>query len=170
MQYTFQPSLPTDYNGQSVLISGKDSLKYGGVEYIVVNEDEKQQVFEIRYEFHTGPFKEILLVDGILAVGFEEFFYLFNTITNELLLKLKMEFYFGNLHYHENLFYVADACHLFCIMKSGDIIWKSDDLAIDGVIIDKFTKDKIYGKGEHDPPGGWIDFILDKMTGKVLKK
>lgn len=169
MDYNFQPSIPIDYNNKPVLISGKDSLAYDRIEYIVVNNDEDQQVFEIRYEYHTGSFKEALLIGNLLAIGFEDYFYLYDTVLNELMLKVKMEWYFGYLFYHDNLFYVADSCHVFCITKNGDIIWETENLAIDGVVIDKFTEEKIYGQGEHDPPNGWINFILDIKTGQTLK-
>jgi hypothetical protein len=63
---------------------------------------------------------------------------------------------------------VTDAAKLYCINDKGKIIWKNDHLGIDGVIIDSFSKDKIYGSGEWDPPGGWKDFVIDLKTGQTL--
>ncbi|MEO6721779.1 MAG: hypothetical protein ABIN67_15640 [Ferruginibacter sp.] len=76
-----------------------------------------------------------------------------------------MEGYFGRLYLNKKYFYVADACGLYCIDKSGTILWKNNNLAIDGVIINDFAKDKIFGSGEWDPPGGWREFILDEQIG-----
>jgi len=50
----------------------------------------------------------------------------------------------------------------------GEIIWVNNSLGIDGVIIEKFDTDKIYGSGEWNPPGGWRDFVLDINTGKYF--
>jgi hypothetical protein len=106
-------------------------------------------------------------IDNILAVGFEENFYLFDTATKTNILNLKMEGYFGHLYFNEDLLYIADANGIHCIDKTASIIWHNNNLGIDGVIINEFTNSKILGSGEWDPPDGWRDFILDKQTGLV---
>ena len=122
-------------------------------------------VFEIRYEYHCSSFKEALIVDTILAVGHEEHFYLFDLTTNTNILRLKMNGYFGHLYLNDNYFYVADAGGLYCIDKFGKTRWENSNLAIDGVIVNNITDNKIFGSGEWDPPGGWRDFTLDKHSG-----
>ncbi len=155
---------------EPVLISGAGSLNYNGVKYIVAQEDGIIQFcFEIRYEYSCSPFRDAMIIDGLLAVGFEEYFYLYSLNTKSDLLCLKMDGYFGYLYLNEGMLYVADAGYVYCIDRKAIIKWKSGPLGIDGVIINDFDAAKISGEGEWDPPGGWLDFVLDKNTGTILE-
>lgn len=77
-----------------------------------------------------------------------------------------MKGYFGHLYVENNLCYVADVSGLYAIELKGDILWENGDPGMDGVIINSFDEDNIYGAGEWDPPGGWRTFTLDKKTGR----
>lgn len=170
MNYRFQPSIPIDYKGHPTLISSGNSPHADQSVYLIINEDEcdyNERVFEIKFEY-SSTFSGALLVDDLLAIGYENFFCLFDIASNEVVLWLEMEWYFGYLYYNNDTFYVADASKILSIMRDGTIIWQSDVVGFDGVVIDKFTDDNIYGQGEYDPPGGWKDFILDIKTGKTL--
>ena len=79
-----------------------------------------------------------------------------------------MQFYFGSIYFNDSYIYVADACGIFCISQGGVLLWHTDNLAIDGVVINDFIDGKIFGKGEYDPPGGWEPFVLDIKTGFKL--
>ena len=107
--------------------------------------------------------------NDILLVGFEENFYMFDTIKNENLLSLKLSFYFGHFYQNNNLVYVADASSIHCIHKNGKIKWQTDNLGIDGVVINEIDDQFLFCSGEWDPPGGWIDFILEKQSGMHIK-
>lgn len=166
MVIQFIDNIPGDTNLKPVLISGLASAGYSGQTYLKVSDDDTSTaLYEIRYQVHCSPFKEALLVDNLLAVGYEEYFYLFDIVATQNVLRLKMNGYFGHLYFDEGLFYVADAIGLHCIDKTGNIRWSNLELAIDGVIVNEFTGNKILGSGELDPPGGWADFSVDKVTG-----
>ena len=45
------------------------------------------------------------------------------------------------------------------VAKTYIILWTNDNLAIDGVIINKFVMIKYMEVGELNPPGGWKGFI-----------
>jgi hypothetical protein len=166
MTLEFTDTLPDDSPLNPVLISGSMSTCLSEHIFLTLSEENTiTRLYEIRYDVHCSPFKEALLIDNLLAVGHEEHFYLFNLITNENVLRLEMNGYFGHLYYDKEDFYVADANGLHCIDKHGEILWSNVGLAIDGVIINEFTDSKILGSGEFDPPGGWIDFSIDKSTG-----
>jgi hypothetical protein len=53
--------------------------------------------------------------------------------------------------------------------KNGKIIWVNTSLGIDGIIIERFSDDKIFGSGEWNPPGGWVHFVLELSAGKNVK-
>ena len=170
MNFIFSNDLVESVNLESILISGPDSLNFTNKEYLILDSNGAAKgLFEIRYQAHCSPFKEAMIIDPILAVGFEDYFYLFDTAIQSNILILKMEGYFGHLYFNEDLFYVADSAGIYCINKNASIIWQNNNLGIDGVIINDFTNSKIFGSGEWDPPGGWRDFILDKQTGLIRK-
>lgn len=160
----------SDLTLRPTLISGPDSKTLSNQIYLIIkNGSVPDKLYEIRYEAHCSPFKEAMIVDNLLAVGHEEYFYLFNLETNTNILRWKMEGYFGQLYFDADLFYIADAGGLYCIDKNGTIRWQNNNLGIDGVFISEFNENKITGSGEWDPPGGWRDFILDKATGFETK-
>jgi hypothetical protein len=151
-----------------VLISGSISTDYSNQQFLKLSNDGTSEgLYEIRYQAHCSPFKEALVIDNLLAVGHEENFYLFNLAINQNILRLEMAGYFGHIYYDTDLFYVADASGLHCIDKNGSIKWSNTELAIDGVIVTKFTDSNVLGSGESDPPGGWKNFSIDRITGII---
>lgn len=165
----FTDTIPAYLNNQKpILISGSNSLKFDGIEYLVIN-NNLTDLYEIRYQYHCSPFKEAIIVNTMLAVGHEEHFYLFDKSTNTNLLTLKMDGYFGHLYVNDNQFYITDASGIYCIDTTGIILWKNNNLAVDGVIINDFLDNTILGSGEWDPPGGWQDFVIDRQTGILFK-
>ncbi len=169
MEFEFTETLPQNYATEIRIISGSDSLDLNGKEYLLIkNEQAMVSIFEIRYEYHCSPFKEALITGNILAVGHEEHFYLYDLDNNDTFYKLKVSGYFGHLYFNDNLFFVTDASGIHCIDKAGMVTWTNESLAMDGVIINNFEGDQIYGSAELDPPGGWEDFVISLSTGKVI--
>ncbi|MCR5861834.1 hypothetical protein LRS05_06635 [Flavobacterium sp. J372] len=158
MNFNFQSSLPGNYVDTPIVISGEKSLQLKGVEYLVI--DDVEEVYEIRYEAHTGPFRDAIIHENVLAVGHEEHFYLFDIVAKRCLLTIHLSGYFGNLFMHQHEFYICDANGIRCVDLSGSVIWNNDRLAIDGIFITEFTSNQILGEAEIDPPGGWKDFVL----------
>jgi hypothetical protein len=170
MTFNFVDKINDDLKLQPILISGHDSLKLNEEEYLILVQTGNERVcFKIMYECHFSPFKEATIIENLLAVGHEAFFYLFDLKTKMNILRLEMDGYFGHLYSDNELFYVTDACGVYCIDKNASILWQNKNLGIDGVLIHDFKIENIFGSGEWDPPGGWIDFILHKQTGKMKK-
>lgn len=169
MTFKFSPQLPSEFSGQPVLISGQDSTNLKRQEFLTVEDNGHQSIFEIRYEVHCSPFKEALLADNILGVGHEEHLYLFDLRENSNIITLKLDGYFGHVYLDDQRFYVAGASGLYCLDKRGNVIWRNSNLGIDGVIVEKFEDKEILGVGEWNPPNGWRYFKLSKLTGELIK-
>jgi hypothetical protein len=167
MTFTFSSILPTHSFKEVKFISGKASYDYGFSEYLLVQEEMNTTAYEIRYQYHCSPFKQATIEDELLLVGHEGHFYLYDLTSDKNILCLEMEGYFGHFYIHRDYFYISDAANLFCLDGKGNIIWKTSNLGIDGVIIDKVVGEKIYGSGEWNPPGGWRHFVLDLQTGRL---
>ena len=50
----------------------------------------------------------------------------------------------------------------------GSLLWTSEELGIDGVVVNDFDHDIIRGDGEWDPPGGWRPFAVNANNGKII--
>jgi hypothetical protein len=167
--FAFTEKLPNEFTGTPVVISGQGSIEEPKREYLLLKEhDTIQNVFEIKYLSSSGPYKEAMLLNNLLAVGHYQFLYLYNIIDNVSILRLELYGYFGHLYIHDKKLFAADAGKIYCFNDQGKLIWKNESLGIDGVYISKFEDKKIYGSGEWDPPGGWRDFILDKNNGRII--
>jgi len=168
MEFQFSAILPHEFKGEAIVFP--DSDLYGSsIEYLLILEDENIVcAYEIRYEYHCSPFKQTEIFENTLALGLEDHFYLIDLTRSELLFHTAMSGYFGHIYLDAGFFYIADASDLYCIDAAGGIKWKTSNLGIDGVLIHDFDQDRIHGSGEFDPPGGWLDFVLDKWTGELL--
>ena len=162
---TFTPKLPDKSYSKPILISGIESLQFSIEEFLLVQQNGDETIFEIRYDCHCSPFKEAILLNKLLIVGHEEYFYMFDMSRNLNILRLKTPGYFGHIYFDTEHFYVAGSSSLYCVNQNGEVVWQNLNLAIDGVIINDFTDNKIFGSGEWDPPGGWRDFVLEKRSG-----
>lgn len=169
MPFTFSSTLPKDFREIPKIISGQQSIQYAGSAYLLAEDGDKAELFQIKYKCHCSPFKEATISENILIVGHEEHFYLYNLASQQNMLTLQMDGYFGHFYLQDDYIYVADSGTLFCLDKKGKTIWRNTNLGIDGVIIIEFTDNEIYGSGEWDPPGGWVDFILDLRTGRKVE-
>jgi len=167
MLLSFSDVIPSVIIKPPVLISGRQSLKFHNVAYVI--DDLSAIAYQINYQFHCSPFKQALYIHELLAVGFEENFYLFNLSNQDNLLSLSLSGYFGQFYFEEDLIYIADANGLTCVNLKGETIWQNNRLGIDGVKIDGFTKDQIYGSGEFDPPSDWKDFVIRKRDGVIVE-
>ncbi len=56
------------------------------------------------------------------------------------------------------------------LAPDGGIVWRNDELGVDGVLIFDVEGDVIDGQGEWDPPGGWEEFLVSLETGEQLEE
>jgi hypothetical protein len=165
MYYSFLDQAPA-FDSDIYLLSGEYTRFLPMCEYLFLHIDNKSLLFEIQYKIHCSPFKEVWISGSTLAVGHEEYCYLYDLKSMKHIVTIAMDSYFGHLYVYGRIFYITDACKLIAVDELGEILWKSEELGIDGVVIKKIEDSKIYGEGEWDPPGGWVNFILDLKTGK----
>lgn len=162
MNIEFINSIPEEFKKQTLLISGTESTKWNNVAYLVLKDhDTIKKTLEIRFESYCSPFKDIIIQNSLLAIGHQCHFYLYDFLENASLLILEVDGYFGHLYVNENLFYVTGSGSIYCIDEKGNVIWKNHSLGTDGILIERFSENEIYGSGECDPPGGWQHFVLD---------
>ena len=113
MEYRFSLEVTAEQRDSAFLISGPSSLTKGRQVYVLESfEDKDQRTFEIRYDHHCSPFKEIRRVLDHLFVGHEQHLYVFNLMHERPMQVLEMWGYFGHLYEHENLVYATGMSEL----------------------------------------------------------
>jgi hypothetical protein len=76
--------------------------------------------------------------------------------------------YFCRMSCEADFLLVTSGRRVFRIGANGDVLWKSKEVGLDGVIAHWVCDGVIHGSGEWDPPGGWVDFKLSLETGLQL--
>lgn len=127
-------------------------------------------------EIHTYDecvcFSSVKVIAENVIFGFGEYVHFFNTKT-ECLKSVKLNTYFGHLYVAHDLEYegedfgilVASAEYLHRFIASGEEVWKSSRLGIDGVTVSNIEYPIIKASGEWDPPEGWVDAKIDLESG-----
>lgn len=112
-------------------------------------------------------FEEALLWEKHVVIGFGERLYFVELESLEFR-DIKLEGYFGSTWQTPGRLFAASLEHVFCFDGSAELMWKSPQLGIDGVVIHDVANEVVHGSGEWDPPGGWKDFRISANDGKFL--
>ena len=89
-------------------------------------------------------------------------------LQNQQIIKQKLDGYFASVYLIDVKIMDCSASEIFCFHQSAQLLWRTENLGIDGVIIQEVKENVIIGRGEFDPPDTWLEFKLDIDTG--LKK
>ena len=112
-----------------------------------------------------SAFTEVQVWAKSIAIGWGEHFYLVDPATRRTA-DILLGSYFGQIYAEESHLLVASAERLFCVSPNGNLLWRSDQLGIDGVVVERVTDTVIEGEGEWDPPGGWRPFLISLRDGR----
>jgi hypothetical protein len=133
---------------------------------------EDEQGARLRIDLHGSgdecyAFEELQIWSGLIVLGWGEHLYLVEPENGKTAV-IEMGSYFGHLYPGDGYLLVATAERLVRVQPDGTILWTSDHLGIDGVIIDRVSDGIVHGSGEWDPPGGWRPFRLSLDTGQSV--
>jgi hypothetical protein len=112
-------------------------------------------------------FEEVCLWSGFVVIGWGHRVYLVELRTRAVS-SFDLGRYFGHLYPAAQYLLVASAECLFRIEPDGSLLWRTDVLGIDGVVVDQVADGVIRGQGEWDPPGGWRPFRVCLNTGQLV--
>jgi len=115
----------------------------------------------------SSTFEQLCMWSGFIAIGWGHHLYLVKPLTREAS-ALDLGSYFGRMYATEQRLLVASAECLCCVGPHGSLLWRSDTLGIDGVVVDQVLDGKVHGQGEWDPPGGWRPFSVSLYTGREV--
>lgn len=133
--------------------------------YCTVKKDDSAHLLINIYLEYSTTFKDAIIWNNYIAIGFCDLFYLIDIETHSSIYA-RVDGYFGYIYPYEEFILVATCFNILCFNKNCTLLWTSDKLGFDGVLVHDFDGKYIYGAGEYDPPGGWEDFVIDCKTGK----
>jgi hypothetical protein len=81
---------------------------------------------------------------------------------------VRLESDFAAFYSGEDYLLVASADALLRMTADGKVLWKTPNLGLDGVTINRVGNGYVDGQGEWDPPGGWRPFKLQLESGKLV--
>ncbi|GLS95674.1 hypothetical protein [Piscinibacter gummiphilus] len=118
-------------------------------------------------------FQDVRCVGDVVYVGYGQQVAVVSPMTGRVA-SYPLAGYFGHLFTAEDLdskalgrsVLVSSASELLCFDAAGERVWRTTDLAIDGVIVHRVVGDAVEGSAEWDPPGGWRPFRLNLQSGK----
>jgi hypothetical protein len=120
---------------------------------------------DVYAEYSTGPYCEAILWKTFAVIGWNDVVH-FVEINSRRAHSLRCDGYFGSFRALDDSLLIADAARIHRIDDRGQQVWKSDEIGIDGVVIDRVEEGIILGEGEWDPPGGWKPFRLLLESGE----
>jgi len=134
-------------------------------QYLLVSRAEQPW---LRICLHPGDdpccFQECLYWKEALWIGFGRSVY---RVSSELKIgRIPVDFYFGSFYSLENSLLVCSGTRLYRASPTGELLWTSAELGVDGVIVSELRDDAILGEGEWDPPGGWLPFQISLLDGR----
>lgn len=122
-----------------------------------------------RIDIYDPPqaFEEVTIWHDVVVIGFGNHVFLVS-IPEGALIAIDVGGYFGNFYVEEDLLLATSESRLFRISRIGELIWTSDAVGLDGVVIARVADGIVYGEGEWDPPGGWKPFAVSLESGSIV--
>lgn len=135
--------------------------------YYLIEKDEQPHIL-LKVYYDMWGFEENIVMKQYLAIGFSRYFYLINIQNGNIISYIDFEDqYFGHIYVDEKFIWISSMQHLICMNIEGKILWRINELAVDGIIIEDYDGKYLSISCEMDPPGGWVDHTVDNQTGKI---
>jgi hypothetical protein len=83
---------------------------------------------------------------------------------------LMFDGYFDGFYKFSSFLFIASSSRIYCLDDKCSLVWKTEELGVDGVRIDTFVDNYLEVSGETDPPGGWWRYRIDITTGYILER
>ena len=145
------------------------TLSFGcGKNYLITKGD----IPYIRLEIGTdNPFDTACIFRDYLCIGAYDkvIFVDLDTLESH---SMNIEMYFGYFDILNEWLFVSSGVGITALDENLNVVWQRNDLAVDGVIINRVTEDKKYLEVscELDPPGDWHTKWIDIHTGEETER
>ena len=111
-------------------------------------------------------FQEGTIWRDVVFVGFGSYVYA-ASLLDRTVVSYPLGSYFGYLYPTAAYLLIASGTRVLRIEPDRSVLWTTEALGVDGVIVHDAEPPVIRGAGEWDPPGGWRPFFVDSETGAL---
>lgn len=117
----------------------------------------------------AGPFARVMLWRhaGVALFGVSDRVFALSAETGQPIRALSVPSYFSDfvLVPDETAVFVLGASLVVKLAPPCEVLWRSPEIAVDGVVFAAFDEDRLVLDCELDPPGGWVRVALNSRTG-----
>ena len=82
--------------------------------------------------------------------------------------RVELESYFDRFYSTPDYLLVTSGVGISRLSPTGEVLWSSQRLALDGVIVSSVNDGIIFGDGEWDPPSSWRPFRVLLDSGALV--
>ena len=149
---------------------GSAPATVGTPDRCVIVADDDNSILRVNV-YAYGPdcfaFQDALIWRDNLIIGFGSHVHAVS-LSDRSVVTVPLEEYFCHLYPTESYLLLASGSRLFRMEHDRSILWRSEPLGLDGVIVHEPGPTVIRGDGEWDPPGGWQPFAVMSADGKLV--
>lgn len=143
-----------------IIIEGHGKIYY-------INKDETPYL-EIEIAPNLwNPFNSECFFNDHFCIGNGQTAYFVNLYTQKIK-SLSCDMYFGYFYINRDKLYVASNSRLSCFNPNCELLWTSEKIAADGLIVDEFLSDRIVVSCEIDPSDHWEQHQLLIHSGELV--
>ena len=164
---TFRETLEAPWTSVASLRVGDWNQMTGAPTVYVTVEREGEPLLRVDVydrEASSKPFREVAAWAELIVIGFAGHVHLVWPV-RATVKTFPMNGYFGHIYATQESLLIADAERIHCFDQRGSVLWRSETVGIDGVVVHNVEDGIIAGEGEWDPPGGWRPFLLLLSSG-----
>lgn len=147
---------------------GSIPSRLGTPDLFITVSDQDQPLLRVDlYARSSSPFQDAIVWGHKLFIGYEESVYVVDLVCRSAMV-IPVDRYFAAFYPDRNHLLIASASEVFRVTPNGEVLWRTLNLGIDGVVVTSVEDSIIRGEGEWDPPGGWRAFRLWLDSGKLV--
>jgi hypothetical protein len=169
-QVTFQPTIRSPWTEMKPVRLGAVPTGLGTPDGFLTLEKDAEP--RLRVDVYgsgnqSWGFEDLQIWDKRVVLGWGDYLYLVNAETGTAG-SIELDSPYVQMHMAPEHLLVTSARRMIRVGLDGQVLWTSDCLGIDGVIVERVADGIVWGSGEWDPPGGWRPFRLLLETGQPV--
>ena len=159
MNYRYEETYNEEFENIKRIVLGS------GRSYYIYRDDKPYVIIEVRlFDF----FSDTVFFHDFFVIGNNyEGVYVINMLDLKVMHK-EISGYFGHFEIIDDNLYVLGCNNITAFDSCMNEKWISEDIAVDGVLLNAIEGDFVVVSCEMDPPGGWVNKRIRLSDGKLI--
>lgn len=160
-----------EWSGVDSVSVGQGPLAHETPSLFVTVADDDKRILRIDVYSNGAEcraFQDAILWRDSVIVGFGGHVHAI-ALADHTVVTIETSPYFGGLYATNDYLLIASGERLLRMEPDRSVLWTSEILGIDGVVVRDPGPGVVLGDGEWDPPGGWRPFALSAENGKPVQ-